>query len=244
MKIKDLKKLLIIFIIFSCSNNGSDNDSGKNLTPNNYKILSIGDSYTIGQSVSNESNFPVQLKDSIRQELSNDKVNVEIIAVTGWTTTNLIDTLIPIINDNSSDNIFKNNDLITILIGVNNQFQHKPFSVYEEEFPNLVNIAISRTASQNKRDVIVISIPDYAYTPSGQSMFNSSQISEEIDLYNSFAESYCIENDINYVNITDITRLGLAMPELVADDNLHPSGVAYGKFVERIFPVALNKLLN
>ena len=214
------------------------------MSPNNYKILSIGDSYTIGQSVSNESNFPVQLKDSIRQELSNDKVNVEIIAVTGWTTTNLIDTLIPIINDNGSDNIFKNNDLITILIGVNNQFQHKPFSVYEEEFPNLVNIAISLTASQNKRDVIVISIPDYAYTPSGQSMFNSSQISEEIDLYNSFAESYCIENDINYVNITDITRLGLAMPELVADDNLHPSGVAYGKFVERIFPVALNKLLN
>ena len=244
MKIKDLKNLVIIFIIFSCNNNGSDNDSGKNLTPNNYKILSIGDSYTIGQSVSNESNFPVQLKDSIRQELSNDKVNVEIIAVTGWTTTNLIDTLIPIINDNGSDNIFKNNDLITILIGVNNQFQHKPFSVYEEEFPNLVNIAISLTASQNKRDVIVISIPDYAYTPSGQSMFNSSQISEEIDLYNSFAESYCIENDINYVNITDITRLGLAMPELVADDNLHPSGVAYGKFVERIFPVALNKLLN
>ena len=61
-------------------------------------------------------------------------------------------------------------------------------------------------------------------------------------MYNTFAEDYCLENNITYINITDITRLGLTMPELVAEDNLHPSAIAYKKFVERIFPVALNKL--
>ncbi len=63
-------------------------------------------------------------------------------------------------------------------------------------------------------------------------------------MYNSFAENYCLENNITYINITDITRLGLTMPELVASDNLHPSGIAYKKFVERIFPEAIYKLLD
>jgi hypothetical protein len=63
-------------------------------------------------------------------------------------------------------------------------------------------------------------------------------------MYNNFAENFCLENNINFINITDITRLGLINSDLVASDNLHPSELAYKKFIERIFPVALKKLLD
>ena len=208
------------------------------------KYSLLGDSYTIGQSVCDECNFPVQLKDSLQTVLYNDTINVEIIAVTGWTTTALINSVNPVLENDSPDNIFKDNDLVTLLIGVNNQFQNRPFELYETEFPELVNKAISLTKSQSSNDLIVISIPDYAYTPFGQSGPNPSNTSQEIDMYNNFAENFCLENNINFINITDITRLGLINSNLVASDNLHPSELAYKKFVERIFPVAVEKLLD
>ena len=208
------------------------------------KYSPLGDSYTIGQSVCDECNFPVQLKDSLQTVLYNDTINVEIIAVTGWTTTALINSVNPVLENDSPDNIFKDNDLVTLLIGVNNQFQNRPFELYETEFPELVNKAISLTKSQSSNDLIVISIPDYAYTPFGQSGPNPSNTSQEIDMYNNFADNFCLENNINFINITDITRLGLINSNLVASDNLHPSELAYKKFVERIFPVAVEKLLD
>jgi lysophospholipase L1-like esterase len=241
-----MKKIIIYIIIlsvYSCDIFRDAEDMGI-FPPINYKILSLGDSYTIGQSVCDECNFPVQLKDSLQTVLYNDTINVEIIAVTGWTTTALINSVNPVLENDSPDNIFKDNDLVTLLIGVNNQFQNRPFELYETEFPELVNKAISLTKSQSSNDLIVISIPDYAYTPFGQSGPNPSNTSQEIDMYNNFAENFCLENNINFINISDITRLGLINSNLVASDNLHPSELAYKKFVERIFPVALEKLLD
>jgi lysophospholipase L1-like esterase len=241
-----MKKIIIYIIIlsvYSCDIFRDAEDMGI-FPPINYKILSLGDSYTIGQSVCDECNFPVQLKDSLQTVLYNDTINVEIIAVTGWTTTALINSVNPVLENDSPDNIFKDNDLVTLLIGVNNQYQNRPFELYETEFPELVNKAISLTKSQSSNDLIVISIPDYAYTPFGQSGPNPSNTSQEIDMYNNFAENFCLENNINFINITDITRLGLINSNLVASDNLHPSELAYKKFVERIFPVALEKLLD
>lgn len=241
-----MKKIIIYIIIlsvYSCDIFRDAEDMGI-FPPINYKILSLGDSYTIGQSVCDECNFPVQLKDSLQTVLYNDTINVEIIAVTGWTTTALINSVNPVLENDSPDNIFKDNDLVTLLIGVNNQFQNRPFELYETEFPELVNKAVSLTKSQSSNDLIVISIPDYAYTPFGQSGPNPSNTSQEIDMYNNFAENFCLENNINFINITDITRLGLINSNLVASDNLHPSELAYKKFVERIFPVALEKLLD
>ena len=87
----------------------------------------------------------------------------------------------------------------------------------------------------------MVSIPDYAFTPYGN---GNTTISDEIDSYNSFAENYCNANNITFVNITDITRLGLVQPELVTTDGLHPSAIAYAKFVERILPKAKMKISN
>ena len=223
--------LLITSLLVSCSDD-TIVPNIENPIPKNFKYLALGDSYTIGQSVCETCRFPIQLQDSIQKSLNiNDTFSTQIIAQTGWTTTNL-KTAITTANPSS------NFDLVTLLIGVNNQYQYQPFSLYEQEFPELVNQAI-QFAKGDKSNVIVVSIPDYAFTPYGN---GNTTISAEIDSYNSFAENYCNANNITFVNITDITRLGLVQPELVASDGLHPSAIAYAKFVERILPKAKIKI--
>lgn len=197
-----------------------------------YNLLALGDSYTIGESVCETCRFPEQLKDSLKLNFDSEiSFTLKIIARTGWTTSNLINAI-------ETENIENNYDLVTLLIGVNNQYQNRPFSLYETEFPELVNTAISK-AKSDKNNVIVVSIPDYAFTPFGN---GNSNISTEIDQYNNFAKNYCATNNISYLNITDITRAGLINPNFVASDGLHPSELAYTKFVERLLPLAINKL--
>lgn len=232
---------LILFI--GCSNSGIPVDQTTtstteaeviNLDDGVIRLLALGDSYTIGESVCDSCRFPEQLKDSLTQNLvSNDPVELKIIATTGWTTTNLIEGI-------SAENPSNNYDLVTLLIGVNNQYQGKDFSIYEQEFPQLLHTAIKK-AGNDKNNVIVVSIPDYAYTPFGG---GSSSISQDIDKYNSYAKSYCNSKDVTFINITDITREGLNNPDLVASDGLHPSGLAYSKFVERLLPFALQKIAD
>ena len=193
--------------------------------------LALGDSYTIGQSVCESCRFPEQLKKSLKNLNQENNFSVEIIARTGWTTTNLINAI-----DQQKPN--NNYDLVTLLIGVNNQYQGINFTVYEKEFPELVTKAIS-FAKGDKTKLIVVSIPDYAYTPFGQSYGNPTSISTEIDRYNAFAKSYCQNNGILFIDITDITRNGLNNPKLVANDGLHPSETAYALFVERLLPKAV-----
>ena len=233
-----IRILLASIIFFACSSentinieNQNTNNNINNIAPQTFKILALGDSYTIGQSVCETCRYPAQLKDSLSNNIENSTFSLEIIAQTGWTTTNLISAI-------NSINPADDSDLVTLLIGVNNQYQNKPFSLYQTEFPELVNTAVDK-ANGNIDNVIVVSIPDYAYTPFGN---GNTTISEELDEYNAFAENYCTQNNISYVYITDITRQGLTNLDLVASDNLHPSELAYSKFVEIILPVALEKL--
>ncbi|MBZ4042793.1 SGNH/GDSL hydrolase family protein [Flavobacterium hibisci] len=192
--------------------------------------LALGDSYTIGQSVCETCRFPEQLKTSLKSFYTETNFSLQVIATTGWTTTNLISA----INQQKPES---NYDLVTLSIGVNNQYQGKDFSVYEREFPELVTKAIA-LAKGDKKNVIVVSIPDYAYTPYAKNLSDSqkTKISTEINQYNTFAENYCQANAIVFVNITDITRQGLSNPNLVASDGLHPSESAYALFIERLLP--------
>ncbi len=222
--------ILFVLLVVSCS---SEKDSStETIQPKNYKYLALGDSYTIGQSVCETCRFPIQLQDSISKYINAvDTFQTKIIAQTGWTTSNLKSAI-------ATQNPTNDYDLVTLLIGVNNQYQNVPFSVYEQEFPELINTAIQK-AKGKKGNVIVVSIPDYAFTPFGN---GNSTISTQIDSYNAFAENYCLMNAITFVNITDITRLGLTQTNLVASDGLHPSTIAYTKFVQRILPRAKEKL--
>jgi lysophospholipase L1-like esterase len=200
-----------------------------------FNILSLGDSYTVGAAVCNTCKFPEQLKDSLKALLSErDSINLRVIAQTGWTTTNLIGA---IENQDPSDDF----DMVTLLIGVNNQFLGRPFTLYENEFPILTQTAVTKAQGDRSR-VIVLSIPDYAYTPFGQNNGNPEVTSQEINAYNAFAQNYCLEENITFLNITDITQEGLNNPNLVAPDGLHPSELAYSKFVERLLPIVVQKL--
>lgn len=202
--------------------------------PSSIKLLSLGDSYTIGQSVCETCRFPEQLKSRLLSRLNpNTSIQLDLIAKTGWTTSGLKKAI-------NTNNVPENYNLVTLLIGVNNQYQGLPFSVFQSEFPQLVNTAIKK-AKSNKNKVIVMSIPDYAYTPFGR---GNTNISEEINKYNNFAKNYCLQNNISYVYITDITRQGLTNLDLVATDGLHPSKLAYSLFVDKLLPLSIDKLKN
>jgi acyl-CoA thioesterase-1 len=192
--------------------------------------LALGDSYTIGQSVCETCRFPEQLKTSLSKIYPQTSFSLKVIATTGWTTANLISAI-------NTQNPEPNYDLVTLLIGVNNQYQHIAFSVYEKEFPVLIKKAIA-LAKGDKKNVIVLSIPDYAYTPfaSGFGESGRTKITAEINQYNTFAENYCMLNSITFVSITDITRQGLNNASLIAADGLHPSELAYKMFVEKMLP--------
>jgi len=212
--------------------NDPNSDNNNNQEPV-IRYLALGDSYTIGTSVCETCSYPQQLKAKLREEFSSN-IDLKIIAQTGWTTTALIGAI-------NNENPSQDKDLVTLLIGVNNQYQNISFEIYETEFPALLNKAIL-FAKGNPKNVIVISIPDYAYTPFGENSNNSENISNEIDAYNNYAKEVAERIHVKFIEITDITRQGLNDPELVATDGLHPSAKAYEKFVERLLPICLDIL--
>ncbi|MCA0131571.1 GDSL-type esterase/lipase family protein [Winogradskyella alexanderae] len=223
--------LLIIICLFSCNS-----DDSKPVTPKYFKILSLGDSYTFGQAVCETCGYPEQLVDSLSLRFNAvDTFELQVIAQTGWNTRNLKDGI-------ESENPSSDFDLVTLLIGVNNQFQNRPFSWFEEDFPELVNTA-TQLAKGEKANVIVITIPDYANTGFGQA-FGGSEITEELINYNTFIENFCNLNNYSFIDAQDLIFEGLTNPELLAPDNLHPSEFAYSQLVTQLLPLAYEILLE
>lgn len=187
------------------------------------KFLSLGDSYTYGESVPSSDKFYVQLYEAINNDHNWAKPTV--IAQTGWRT----DDLLKAISEAKPD---QNYDFVTLLIGVNNQYQGRPFSQYETEYISLLDSAISFAQNDPKR-VFVLSIPDYYFTPFGQDQ-KGAWVSEELDKYNAFAKSVCDSMKVAFIDITPVSRRGIEEPELVANDGLHPSGSQYKLWAEKL----------
>lgn len=187
--------------------------------------LAIGDSYTKGEAVLVSESFPQQLATQLRTSY-NIEVAVKMIAQTGWRTDELIEA---IIEEDEKGNLQANYDLITLLIGVNNQYQHKSFYQFKNEFIQLVQIA--KGLATKPSAIRVLSIPDYACTPFGK---GDKDISEQLEVYNSYIDLISQQEDITFINITDITQQGLSDSKWVAQDDLHVSALAYQKFVKRI----------
>ena len=198
------------------------------------KYLALGDSYTIGTSVPLDSNFPSQLSTILKNQL-NAEVETEIIATSGWRTDNLLDAL-------DYTDTTPPYDLVTLLIGVNNQYQGERFSKYKKEFSELFERSLI-LANENTERLVIISIPDWGYTPFGQA-WDMQKISKEIDEYNAYAQEVADKHGVKFINITDITRRGLEDEDLVASDKLHPSAKAYKLFVERMAPIIISQLKN
>ena len=187
------------------------------------RFLALGDSYTIGESVAEVQRWPVQLADALRKK-GYACQPPEIIAVTGWRTDQLKRAI-------AGKRLGENYDLVSLLIGVNNQYQNRSIEEYETQFTELLTIAI-RHARQNPSNVLVLSIPDYGYTPFGKE--KQPDISREIDAFNEVNKRISGHHGVTYIDITNISRRGLTEPSLVAQDDLHPSGVMYAMWVKEI----------
>ena len=187
------------------------------------RYLALGDSYTIGESVKESGRWPVQLAQALGQQ-GIEVAPPVIIATTGWRTDNLR-------NGIQIAQLKEKYDMVSLLIGVNNQYQGKPADQYAIEFGALLKMAIT-LANDDKDRVFVVSIPDYGFTPFGQP--NQEKISKELDEFNAINKRITTEQGVQYFNITDISRRGLEDPELVASDGLHPSAKQYGLWVQRI----------
>ena len=186
--------------------------------------LALGDSYTIGEGVSYNERWPVILLNELNK--TTQKINkIEFIAETGWTSSRLIQAI-------DQKNIEPAYGFISLLIGVNNQFQNKSQVEFRNEFIELLNTSL-RLLNNNKSRLIVLSIPDWGATPFGKS-FNRSEITKQIDQFNSIVKSESESRGIKYFNITDISRQALYDLSLIANDGLHPSAKMYGLWVNRI----------
>ncbi|MFD2033941.1 SGNH/GDSL hydrolase family protein [Belliella marina] len=215
----------LIFFQFGCSavNTPTKNTSmDKQLT-----YLALGDSYTIGEGVDADDRYPNQAI----KILASDKLlfdNPLIIAKTGWTT----DELANGIKDANIEG--KTFDLITLLIGVNNQYRGRAVDNYREEFTDLLQKAI-QFAKGDKNHVVVISIPDWGITPFAvEKGAGLEKVAQEIDLYNQAKKAICDEMGIAFIDITEHYRIHGMKPEAVVSDNLHPSGMIYKHWAESL----------
>lgn len=197
-------------------------------TPVTY--LALGDSYTIGEAVSQNNSFPFQLAD----KLNNYAVQKPtIIAQTGWTADNLIAAI------NSSDITGKTFDMVTLLIGVNDQYQGLSQDNYRTKFVQLVNTAIT-FAKGNAKRVFVVSIPDWGVTPFAGG--KDATIGPLIDQFNAINKEESDKAGVNYINITPISKQAATNPSLIAADGLHPSPAMYSLWVSAITPVVVGQI--
>ncbi len=223
---------MIFLLILSCTSKVQTERKMKT-TDKELTYLALGDSYTIGESVEESERWPVQLS----KKLTSGGIaagSPRIIATTGWTT----DELSSAIKDAGIDRTY---DLVSLLIGVNNQYRGYPFETYTKEFTQLLNTAIS-IAGNTPDKVFVVSIPDYGVTPFGKKK-DPLKIATELDQYNATAKEICETKNVTFINITDISKMALNDSTLVANDGLHPSGRMYTAWVDRIYP-EVKQLLN
>ncbi len=201
---------------------GSDGAAGR------LRMLSMGDSYTIGESVSSEDRWPVDLAGMLRTD-GIDVADPVIIARTGWTTRDLSVA----IDDARPRGPF---DLVTLLVGVNDQYRGRSPDEYRPQFRLVLNRAMTQ-AGKRPAAVIVVSIPDWGVTPHAQGR-DRHRIAADIDAFNVVNRDEAMTAGARYVDITGLSRLAAADRALVAGDGLHPSAAMYVQWARAIFPVA------
>lgn len=228
-----MKHIIITIIIFlaavSCKShldqieqldlNPQEDTTGK------LSYLALGDSYTIGHNVAESERWSVQLVKMINE---NEKIVSAplILAKTGWTTRQLINAI------NASATISTSQyDVVSLMIGVNNQYQGQPVAQFRQEFKQLLTMSLSLAGNDPKR-VFVISIPDWGVTPAGGN--NQEEIAKEIDAFNKVEFEECQEAQIEFIDVTPLSRTAKGNPSLVAKDDLHFSGEMYRKWADLI----------
>ena len=193
--------------------------------------LALGDSYTIGEGVDEPERWPVQLARTLRVH-GTDVGDPRIIARTGWTTEELLTAI-------DESGVSGQWDLVTLLAGVNDQYRGYGARHYRETFAELLERAVG-FAKLPKR-LIVLSIPDWGVTPFAEGR-DRTAIGEEIHTFNRIAADLATGTGAAFVDITPLTRLAATDTALLVSDGLHPSGIMYRMWVERVLPVAARAL--
>jgi lysophospholipase L1-like esterase len=187
--------------------------------------LALGDSYTVGEGVPVDASWPAQL----RRRLHDDGIAVDpprVVAVTGWTTDELAAGM-------DAAELVPDWDLVTLQIGVNNQYRGRPVAEYHQEFANLLQRAIALAGDRPAR-VVVVSIPDWGVTPFARDpQRDDAVIAAELDACNAVAGAETMRRGAGWVDVTTISR---QRPGDVVGDGLHPSGAQYAAWVEAIAP--------
>ena len=194
---------------------------------NTSKFLALGDSYTIGQSVEINERWPVQFLKELKTSTSAIDT-LQIIAQTGWR----VDQLKEAMNNSDLEPPY---GLVSLLIGVNNQYQGQKANSFKPEFIEILERSLKLVDNRKER-LFVVSIPDWGASPYGATL-NRTQISKEIDEFNSVLKEESEKRGIRYFNITTISRRALTDNSLIASDRLHPSGKMYKLWVDKIIPV-------
>ncbi|HVF25539.1 MAG TPA: SGNH/GDSL hydrolase family protein [Anaerolineales bacterium] len=222
--------LLCLILLAGCQTMPTEKTSGEE-EMQTIRYLALGDSYTIGESVAENERWPNQLADLLR--VDNFSTEVTIIARTGWTTDELWQGI-------QAGEINPPYDLVSLLIGVNNQYRGLDINEYREEFIFLLDKAIEYAGGDAMR-VIVLSIPDWGVTPFAKSR-DSKKIATEIDLFNSVNREEAKKAGVYYVDITPGSRAAVTDSALIAADGLHPSGKMYAEWAELAYPQVLKIL--
>lgn len=220
---------IMLLVLAACTTTPEDSVTATQ-EARSVRYLALGDSYTIGESVAVDERWPVRLAREL-EKAGFGVVEVQIVARTGWTTSELDEG----INDAEPQGPF---GLVSLLIGVNNQFRGLDIGGYRMELVGLLDEAIDFAGGDPSR-VIVVSIPDWGVTPFGAS-HEPAQVATEIDAFNAIGEEEARRAGAHWVDVTPISRSD--DPGLVTDDGLHPSGAQYAAWVELIFPVVQQAL--
>ena len=196
------------------------------------KYLALGDSYTVGEAVAKEESFPYQLQRALYAKGCYFQ-EPQIIATTGWTTENLMAGI-------KQADLRGKYDLFTLLIGVNNQYQGLSPENFRMEFRELLEYALSMSV-KGSETCLVISIPDCGVTPFAEGR-DRARIAEEIDLFNKICREESRKLQVEFIDITGISRLAADQADLNASDGLHPSGKMYGMWAELIAEGVCSKI--
>lgn len=197
------------------------------------KYLALGDSYTIGESVEMKDRWPTQLQNKLKK-IEIKLVDLKIVAKTGWTTSELISGI-------SKDLFDPPYDLVSLLIGVNNQYRNENKNKYRSELTELIYQAIY-FAGGDIGKVFVVSIPDWSSVPFAKER-ERNHIAEEIDIFNKIKLEQCNKIGVRFIDITPISKTTSKDSELIAEDGLHPSGKMYKLWVKKILPIVNDMLV-